>query len=408
MSWSNNGEKLEIRWNGEFELSDDDTDIRSMTPGSSLRISDGGWLRGRSVEFTADGSGKITRRFWVGSAERAFEPEGKAWLSAALPKFVRESGIGAKGRVGRIYKARGVAGVLGEISAITSSWVKKVYFTELLNLDINTDARRQVLEQAGREITSDYELASLLISQLDRFLADGSTRKAFFDAARSLDSDYEMRRVYSAAVKRGPLENALLGSMLDASRSINSDYELASLLVQVVKQQSIDQARTPFFATLASVDSAYERGRVLQALTGRSDNSGETLAAMLTSVRESHSDYETAQFLLAFAKRPLTDTLRAPFFRAVDGVSSSYERGRVLKAVIAQPELSSESILAILTSVRGISSGHEASQILQGLAAKHPLTGPARDAYIDATERLGNYEQGQALSALVKNDRARK
>lgn len=379
-----------------------------MTPGSSLRISDGGWLRGRSVEFTTDAAGKITRRFWVGSSEQPFDPEGKAWLTRALPRFVRESGLGAKGRVARFYKSRGVPGVLAEISTITSSWVKRLYFTELLNLDITPDARRQVLEQAGREITSDYELASLLISQSDRFLSDAGPRKAFFDAARSIESDYEMRRVFSAALKRGPLENGLLNGMLDASRGIDSDYELASLLVQVVKLQSIESARTPFFAALGSVGSSYERGRVLQALTERTDNSSETLSAMLTSVGESRSDYETAQFLVKFLKHPMDATQRVPFFRAVDSLDSSYERGRVLKAVVAQPQLATETILAVLNSVKGMTSGYEMSQVLQQLAAKHPITGAARDAYIDATEKLGDYEQGRALSALVKSDRARR
>ena len=62
MSWSHNGEKLEVRYEGEFEFSDDDTDVKRMSPGAQLRISDGGWLRGRSVEFTADASGNITGR----------------------------------------------------------------------------------------------------------------------------------------------------------------------------------------------------------------------------------------------------------------------------------------------------------------------------------------------------------
>ena len=408
ISWSNNGEKLEIKWSGDFELSDDDTDIRSMTPGSELRISDGGWLRGRSVEFTSDASGKITRRYWVGSSEQPFDPEGKAWLTKALPRFVRESGLGAKGRVARIHKARGVPGVLAEITAISSNWVKKIYFTELLNLDISPDARRQALEQAGREISSDYELATLLISQGDRFLADAATRKAYFDAARSIDSDYEMRRVFSAAVKRGPLENQHLVAMLDASRSIESNYELASLLVEVVAQQSIEPARTQFFAALTTIGSSYDRGRVLQALTERTDNSGETMAAMLASVNQSGSDYETAQFLLKFVKRPLDASLREAFFRAVNSLGSTYERGRVLQAVVAQPTLSQDVVLAIIKSVRAMSGDYESSQVLQQLAAKHAITGPARDAYIEATEALGQYEQGRALSALVKSDRARK
>ena len=46
--------------------------------------------------------------------------------------------------------------------------------------------------------------------------------------------------------------------------------------------------------------------------------------------------------------------------------------------------------------------------MLQTLATNNAITGASRDAYIDVTEKLGDYEQGRALSALVKSDRGRK
>ena len=53
-------------------------------------------------------------------------------------------------------------------------------------------------EQAGREIDSDFEPASLLVSSGDQLTADDATRKAYLDAARSIDSDFELRRVLPA------------------------------------------------------------------------------------------------------------------------------------------------------------------------------------------------------------------
>ena len=149
---------------GEFEFTDDDTDVKRMSPGASLRISDGGWFRGRSLEFSADGSGNITRRFWVGTSERAVRA-GRASVARA-DRFRASSarrGIGAKARAARIFKAQGVSGLLAEITRIEGSWAKKVYFTELFTMNIDANTVRQALEQAGREISSDYELASLLI-----------------------------------------------------------------------------------------------------------------------------------------------------------------------------------------------------------------------------------------------------
>ena len=208
MTWSHNGEKLEVNYRGDVEFSDDDKDIKSLTPGGWLRIKDGGWLGGHTMEFRADASGKIERRFWTGSREQPFEPEGRKWLEQVLPRFIRQTGMGARARVARIYKTKGAPGVLAEVSLIEGSWAKRIYLAELLRTP-GLDARtvEQAFAQAGREIDSDFELASLLISAGDLLTAD-ATRRAYFDAARTIGSDFEMRRVFSSALKRGPLAPA--------------------------------------------------------------------------------------------------------------------------------------------------------------------------------------------------------
>src|SRR4051812_8968048 len=237
-SWSSNGQKLEVRYDGDVEFTDDEADVKRLSPGGLLRIRDGGMLTsltgGHTVEFRADGSGTITRRFWVGSDERPFEPEGRKWLASMLPRFVRQSGIGAPARVARILKAKGPSGVLAEISLIEGSWAKRNYFSELVKTgQLDAAAVRQVLVQAGHELDSDFELASFLIDSGDRLLVDEATRQAYLEAARSIDSDFEMHRVFSALIKRGALSPAALTSLLIASHSIESDFEEGSLLIDV-------------------------------------------------------------------------------------------------------------------------------------------------------------------------------
>ena len=405
MSWSHDGEKLEVKYNGDFEFTDDDLDVKRMSPGANLRISDGGWFRGRTVEFSADASGNITRRYWSGSSERPFEPEGRQWLAQSLPRFIRQTGIGAKARAARIFKAQGAQGLLGEITKIEGSWAKRVYFTELLRMNIDANTVRQALDQAGREISSDYELASLLIESGDRLVTDDATRKAFFDASRGIKSDYEMRRVFNAGLKHGPLPTAVLTSMLEAARNIDSDYEQAELLVQVVKQQSIEPVSQQFFAAVETLSSDYEHRRVLAALAGRNDLGAQTTAAMLKSATRISSNFEAAEFLLQVSRNSIEGQQRAPFFAAVESIDSSYERGRVLQAVLKRSDLSDETLLAALQAVGAMSSGYEASQVLQTAARNHTIIGAARDAYMKAAQRLGDYEQSQALAALVRNEK---
>jgi len=42
------------------------------------------------------------------------------------------------------------------------------------------------------------------------------------------------------------------------------------------------------------------------------------------------------------------------------------------------------------------------------VAATHQIAGEARDLYITTAGRLGDFEEGRALSALVKNEGVRR
>ncbi|HEY3884479.1 MAG TPA: M56 family metallopeptidase, partial [Vicinamibacterales bacterium] len=99
--WSNNGEKLEVTYSGTFDFTDDDADVRSMSPGGLLRISDGAWFGRHSVEIR-EHAGQIERRYYVNGIERPFDPEGRQWLQENLPKFIRNTAIDAPERVARL------------------------------------------------------------------------------------------------------------------------------------------------------------------------------------------------------------------------------------------------------------------------------------------------------------------
>jgi beta-lactamase regulating signal transducer with metallopeptidase domain len=414
MTWQNNGERREVRFDGDAEFSDDDADVTKLSPGGLFRIKEGGIFGGffasHTVEISADDAGRISRRFWSGMSEQPFEPEGRQWLARTLPRFIRQTGYGAKARVARIFKARGAAGVLAEVSLIEGSWGKKTYLTELLKIDsLDAATIRQVLTLAGREIDSDFELASLLVDTADRVLVDEGTRQAYFEASRTIGSDFEMARVYKGALKRGPVSAAVLAAILDASREIGSDFEEATLLVEIAALRPLDGAtRKPFFDALGTVGSDFERGRVLKALSARSDLSADTTAAMTAAAASINSDFEAASFLVDLVKHyPIEGPLRTSFFGAVDSIDSNFERGRVLQAVVRRADVSDETILSVVRAVPAMGSSFEASQVLLAVAEAHSVAGPARDAYITAAEKLGDFEQGKVLAALVKSERRR-
>jgi beta-lactamase regulating signal transducer with metallopeptidase domain len=404
--WSNNGEKLQVTYSGTFDFTDDDADIRQVSAGGYLKISDGAWFGRHSIEIRERG-GQLERRYYVNGSERPYEPEGRAWLRDNLPKFVRNTGIAAPARVARFLKSGGVSAVIGEISRIDGTYVKGIYFKELFKqATLTPDQYRQAMVQASREMKgSDYELASMLIAIADRLPNDETSRDAYFTAASGISSDYELRRVYSTMLKRGPVSPQTLAGILAHSTTIDSDYELSELLRQIMAQQSLDDKnRAAFFKTVATISSGYERHRVLKAVIDRSPDAA-TVEAALTQAASMSSDYEAGTFLHEVLKQSgVEGSLRTPFFTVVSGLSSGHERGGVLQAVVKKPDVSADTLREVLKSTRGM-SGYELSQLLILVAGSRTLTGDLRDAYLDAADTLSGYEQGQVMTALVKSER---
>jgi hypothetical protein len=77
----------------------------------------------------------------------------------------------------------------------------------------------------------------------------------------------------------------------------------------------------------------------------------------------------------------------------------------VLQAVAQRGSLPQETLVAVLRAAQGMGSSFETGQVLQTVAATHKLTGEARDLYVSTAEKLGDFEQGRALTALVKAER---
>src|SRR6478609_5763110 len=118
---SNGVSSFNVEMRGKIDVTDDDKDIKSISPDGYLEISKVTFGSKRSIVITPEGSG-IKREYYEGREKLAFEPEGKKWLGEILPELVRSTTIAAESRVNRYYKQGGVNGVLEEIGRLDGSY----------------------------------------------------------------------------------------------------------------------------------------------------------------------------------------------------------------------------------------------------------------------------------------------
>jgi len=302
------GEKRRLEIRGKAEFSDDYTDITSVSEGGWVIVEEVHQGQSRRYEVRRDGAGQITRAFYLNGTARPLDENSKTWLAKFVLNAVRQGGFDAEKRVKTILAQRGVAGVLAEITEISSDYAKRLYFDQLIKQgNLNAAAMRDVLRQAAREISSDYEQAQLLINAAPLLTGKDVAMQPYFDAVATLKSDYEHSRVLKKLLNQEMTSSALQVLVASSTKSISSDYE---------------------------------RRGVLSALAKTKIQSEEVLRMLLDSATEMSSDYEKATLLVEVSNAYTGDSrLKSAFLKAVETIKSDYERGRVLSTLLKNKQI---------------------------------------------------------------------
>jgi hypothetical protein len=415
MTWSSNGARVEVHGKGKVTFTDDDIDVKSLEPGGYFRIAKGGsWLgswfgsSASSFEARSTAGGGIERVYRIDGRVVSAD-QGRKWTASVLPEMIREGAIGAAGRVARLLAKGGPDGVLAEISRIRSGFAKRVYFTELLAQARPDDTLLvRSLIQGGREISSDFELGQLLKSAAARYELNDTTANAYADAARHIHSDFELHHALAAALKQTALSGAAARPLVTAAvpgngGGIDSDFELAQLL-GAIPPSRIDGIGPVYFEAIRSIDSSFERARVLTPIVARQDASAPTIDSALDATAAVSGDFERANVLVAYVKAhaPAIAQVRT-FFAAVKRIGSDFERRRVLASLAVQTNLPDPVIIGIADATTTMGSDFERAEVLMPLGRTQRLDGAARDAVLKAAEQIGSdHERGRVLSVLLR------
>ncbi len=409
MTWSNNGEKFSMKWNGTFRLSDDERDIEGIEVGESLTITDGGISTDR-VEIRGTRTG-VERNYWHNGSRRDYEPEGRKFLAAALDRMIRNSGAFARERVARRLTRGGPDAVLAMIDDLSdSSYVRRVYYSELFKQSPPSDAiLARVLQRIPNEIKSDYDKSTLLTLAAQQPSMNDAHRVSIARAVKTISSDYDQRRALTAILKTRPLSAALAAAVLDATASINSNYDRSQMLVLVVENGGLTSSTSAaFMAQVRSMSSSYDQRRVLTAVSTHATLADGVGVAAVQAAGSMTSAHELSMTLVGLIERGgLTDASAPAFFESAARISSAHELSRVLRKALEHGASNDRILEGVLRLAPKVSSGHERANVLIDAAGRARITAEARELYIAASKGLGSHDENRALAALVRGEARR-
>ena len=404
VQWSDGDCSYEMEARGEVKFNRDVTDIESISSGGSFTLEQHIGDDTKRLVVRPGSGGTLERTYSENGARHEFDAGARAWLAAALVALDRQTGFAVDQRVPALLERGGVDAVLQEVKLVSTDYARRRYYTKLLSMrQLDRAQIKRVVEQAGAEMSSDYELAELLVavSKLDAFSDD--SHPAFVAAAKKIDSDYERRRALNALLQRDRLAPTTVQALLDAASTINSDYELAELLIDVSKRYAInDQTRPTYVKALGAIKSDYEHRRVLSAIVAGGGLTPAVNRTLLQDAARIQSDYELAEFLILMGKNGGLDaSTRDAYFAATDKIGSDYEHRRALMPLVTRELLTKDLAKSVLASAAKIDSDYECSELLVAIANTITIDDDLRPAFEKAADSIqGEYEYGRAMSSV--------
>jgi beta-lactamase regulating signal transducer with metallopeptidase domain len=392
---------LSVKIDGAIEFTDDDHDVKSLSPGGHFRLEERTGLSGRAYDVKADSAGNLTKTWLVDGSAKPLDAEGRAWLDRVLPQVIRESGIGAGPRVARILRQGGPQAVIAEIGLIHSDGSKRIYLEQLFaQATLNTE---QLKDAAGliRRISSDGDKAQVLVTVDGRYFT-GELRSYLFEAVESINSDGDKRRVLSDIVKKDPGNADTLVSVARAAKHIASDGDKAEVLIEMAAPYrpggGLD---AEYFEAVRSISSDGDHARVLSALLADHGGDRDTLSRVLQSAERISSDGDKAGVLKgAVAWYSDDDLIRKSFFDAANSVSSDGDHQQVLVALLHRQGIGAAALDEIAKSAQRISSDGDKARVLMELAGTN--IEPIRDDFFAAANTISSAgDHSQVLMTLL-------
>ncbi len=395
----NGYQNFSVEMRGKIEITDDDRDIKSMSPDGYLEITKTAFGSRRTLVISAQ-SGGLKREYYEGRTNMPWEPEGRKWLAEIMPELLRTTTIAAESRVNRFYKQGGVAGVLSEINRIESDYVKEHYASILMQISgVPAKEYASIVTKVTANMESDYYKAEFLQKGMDKFMTNREAMDAVLTACTEMDSDHYRTQIIKQALRAQPLSVESVRIVLAASDKMDSDHYKTEVLTTLLRQPNLsDPIVGELVNSTRNMDSDHYRTVVLQKALSQKNLSGASYQKVLESVRDIDSDHYKTQVLTDLLSNKLPTDQIFNLVNLSNSIESDHYLTIVFQKVLERQSLSDEAFKSLMDRAASVDSDHYASQILRSALDLEGLNDAKLIAIINAA---GNVESDHYITEIL-------
>jgi hypothetical protein len=372
-SWGHNDSSIiinsdnfyeEIKYSGKIDFNDDETGIKSITPGGYLNF-----IRNEEkLVVKSDRQGTISYELTEEDNKLPLDSNGKKFITEAVKEMIA-LGIDASERMERLYSKGGNRALMNELGNLKNDNTKRIYYERILRSDsLSTDDLAILTKKVATVFNDDQEKQQVLRRFTAAQLKDSTIAQAYLQAVESFSDDYakanalknilaaplakelttqlihtingirdenEKTQLLKDLVDKCPLDEDQTTQVLDVAAHFGDDMQKANLLMQVMGKDSISATRYDKLLELVShFGDDTQKENLYRKLMAKDNLPEQQWINLINQINHIGGDYEKGNFLIQLSqKMPKNDNLKNAYLKAAKTINDDSQYGKAVRAV---------------------------------------------------------------------------
>jgi hypothetical protein len=320
----------EINYLGKFQLSDDESGFKSISPGGYFKFR----LNDIKVKAESDMRGEIQYKIYDGKNDLPLNEQGKLIVSKAIHEMVYW-GYDAEERVERVYQRGGSQALINEMDSVKPDFVKILYLNRLFSIDSLPAETKELVVKKVKTLGSDMDKAQFLNKITPSQFKDPSINAACFDIIRGMGSDMDKLNSLHHIIDQDSLSVGNIIVILNLGNNMGSDMDKSNLYGELIDKVLIKDSLFDSLAIFVSkMASDMDKTNLYNKLLGTNPITENQWIILINQSASLGSDMDKANTLSEFAKKmPRTDPIKEAYTKAARTIGNDNDYGRVMRAL---------------------------------------------------------------------------
>ena len=238
----------EIKYSGKFQLTDEETGFKSISPGGYLKFR----RNDESVKAESNLQGEIEYKLYDGQKNLTPDDEsGRKLIADAVHEMIAW-GFDADSRMERVYRKGGIRALLNEVDSMRTDQVKTLYLDRVFRND--SLSSEDLLAIAGKigSLGSDMDKSRFLNKFSAVQLKNPQVDSVYFKVVGRMGSDMDKANALQHIINQDSIADENVFQILALGGGFGSDMDKSNLFGKLIDRGLIGGARFDSLVSLIS------------------------------------------------------------------------------------------------------------------------------------------------------------